>query len=92
MWGGGRSPERLQPLLSAAAERDELPASPEAITIADGSEPNQRSRLGRLDALLAKVAQVPGPNKAFGEDDHCAGHYCEANERSSVTEMISRTK
>ena len=92
MWGDEGSPDSLQPSLSAAAERDELPASPEAITIGGRSELEQRSRLGRLDALLAKIAQVPGPDEAFGEDDDSAGHYCEANERSSMTEMISRTK
>ena len=88
----GRSANRLQPLLRAAAERNKLPASPEVITTGDRSEPEQRSRLGRLDALVAEVAQVPGPDEAFGEDDYCSGHYGEANERNGMTQMISRTK
>jgi hypothetical protein len=79
-------------LLSAAAERDELPASPEAITIADGSEPNQRSRLGRLDALLAKVAQVPRPHEALRKDNQRADHDRKTNRGKCVSEMISRTE
>jgi len=48
--------------------------------------------LGRLDALLAKVAQVPRPDEAFGENDQSAGHYGKANERSAMPEMISCTE
>ena len=46
---------------------------------------------GRLGALLAQVAEMPGPKKAFEKNDQASRENAEADPRRSVTQTISGT-
>jgi len=46
-------------------------------------------RADRLGALLAQVAEMPGPKKAFEKNDQASRENTEADPRRSVTQTIS---
>ena len=46
---------------------------------------------GRLGALLAQIAEMPGPKKAFEKNDQASRENAEADPRRSVTQTISGT-
>ena len=46
---------------------------------------------GRLGALLAQVAEMPGPKEAFEKNDQASRENAEADPRRSVTQTISGT-
>jgi hypothetical protein len=46
---------------------------------------------GRLGALLAQIAKMPGPKKTFEKNDQASRENAEADPRRSVTQTISGT-
>ena len=42
-----------------------------------------------MGALFLKVAKVPGPQEAFGENDDCGSKDCEADSWRSVAKRIA---